>query len=273
MCLIILSLIVRRPDMAHAFLNLAAYKFLNWDALAERRDQIEASGVELGVRGTVLLAPEGINLFVSAPTAAANAWLQALCADPLLADLEVKRSHSAQCEFGRWRVRVKKEIIALGQPHIRPQDRRAERVDAKTLARWLHAKHDDDGRPLKLLDTRNAFEVATGSFNAAIDLKINSFREFPTAIQALASEFAGARVVSFCTGGIRCEKAALLMQAVGIEHVVQLDGGVLRYFEEVGDEHWRGELFVFDQRIGVDTRLEATYVDWSDRSNPSPDES
>ena len=245
--------------MADAYLNLAAYKFLDWGALAERRDRIEASGLEFGVRGTVLLAPEGINLFVSALPDAAEAWLSALCADPALADLDVKRSYSQQCEFGKWRVRVKKEIITLRQPQIRPQDGRAATVNPATLARWLDSGRDDEGRPVKLLDTRNAFEVAAGTFESAIHLKIASFTDFPEAVAEHTHDFAGSRVVSFCTGGIRCEKAALLMQQAGFENVVQLDGGILRYFEEVGAKHWQGELFVFDQRVGVDASLQATY--------------
>ncbi len=176
----ILSLIVRRPVMADAYLNLAAYKFLDWDALTERRDQIEASGLDFGVRGTVLLAPEGINLFVSARPEAAEAWLRVLCADPLLADLDVKRSQSAQCEFGKWRVRVKKEIITLRQPQIRPQDRRAESVRPTDLARWLESGQDDEGRPVKLLDTRNSFEVEAGSFESAIDLELELVYRFST---------------------------------------------------------------------------------------------
>ena len=255
----ILSLIARRPAMADAYLNLAAYKFLDWDALTKRRDRIEASGLEFGVRGTVLLAPEGINLIVSASPEAAEAWLRVLCADPLLADLDVKRSRSRQCEFGKWRVRVKKEIITLRQPQIRPQDRRAESVRPVDLARWLESGHDDEGRPVRLLDTRNTFEVKAGSFDSAMNLELNSFTDFPQAIANRAEQFAGMRVVSFCTGGIRCEKAALLMQQAGIENVVQLEGGILRYFEEVGARHWRGELFVFDQRVGLDPRLQATY--------------
>ncbi len=268
---VILSLIVRRPDMADAYLNLAAYKFLNWDALTERRNRIEASGLKFGVRGTVLLASEGINLFISAPPDAASDWMKALCADPLLADLDVKRSYSTKCEFGKWRVRIKKEIITLGQPQIRPQDRRAASVKPATLARWLESGHDDEGRPVKLLDTRNTFEVQAGSFEAAVSLNMKSFTDFPEAIKERANEFAGTRVVSFCTGGIRCEKAALLMQDAGIEHAVQLDGGILRYFEEVGAQHWRGELFVFDQRIGVDSRLGATYSDASNLCGKNPD--
>jgi UPF0176 protein len=257
--------------MADAYLNLAAYKFLDWDGLPERRDRIQASGLSLDLRGTVLLAPEGINLFVSAPSDAANAWLRALCADPLLADLDVKRSASAQCEFGRWRVRIKKEIVTLRQPHIRPQDRRAAAIAPTTLARWMQQSHDDDGRPLKLLDTRNAFEVAAGAFESASHLAIKSFTDFPQAVRARADEFRGARVVTYCTGGIRCEKAALVMQDLGIEQVVQLDGGVLRYFEEVGQAHWQGELFVFDQRIGVDSELQATYSDSTDTDGTDTD--
>lgn len=245
--------------MLRPYLNLAAYRFFDWDNLAARRDQIERSGYRHGIRGTVLLAPEGINLFVSAPPDAARAWLAELCADPLLAHLEVKSSESDQCEFGRWRVRVKPEIITLRLPRIRPQDRRAAAVAPGDFERWLAQGEDDDGRPLAVIDTRNRFEVAAGSFEGAVDLNIRSFCEFPQAVEALKPTLAGKRVVTFCTGGIRCEKAALLLEQQGIAHVVQLDGGVLRYFEEIGERHWQGELFVFDARVGVTPTLSPTY--------------
>lgn len=245
--------------MPRPYLNLAAYRFFDWDNLPAHRDRIERSGHRHGIRGTVLLAPEGINLFVSAPHEAACEWLAELAAEPLLAALDVKTSESDHCEFGRWRVRVKPEIITLRQPQIRPQDRRAASVAPADFERWLAQGSDDDGRPLALVDTRNGFEVAAGTFAGAVDLNIRSFCEFPQAAAAIKPALAGKRVVTFCTGGIRCEKAALLLEQQGLEHVVQLDGGVLRYFEQVGERHWQGELFVFDARVGVTPALLPTY--------------
>jgi UPF0176 protein len=119
------------------------------------------------------------------------------------------------------------------------------------LARWLDAGHDDEGRPLALIDTRNAFEVGMGAFEGAIDLGLRAFTELPAALHERRDGLADKRLVTYCTGGIRCEKAALAMAHDGFEHVVQLDGGVLRWFETQGARHWRGELFVFDRRVAL----------------------
>ncbi len=129
-------------------------------------------------------------------------------------------------------------------------------MPATTVQRWLDQGHDDAGRPVVTLDTRNAFEVDHGTFEGAIDWRIHKFSDFPQALQAHRDELEGKTVVSFCTGGIRCEKAAILMQETGLEHVYQLEGGILKYFEETGGAHFRGECFVFDEReaLGADLR-------------------
>jgi UPF0176 protein len=240
------------------YLNLAAYRFADLDDLPTLRARIDALGRAHGVRGTVLLAPEGLNLYVSAPEGAARAFLEGLrttAPGDRLAGLEAKESWSADVAFDRWRVRVKREIITFRQPTLRPADGRAPAVAPRTLARWLDAGHDDDGRALAVVDTRNGFEVDAGAFDGAIDLRLHAFTDFAPAIDAARDRLAGRRVVTYCTGGIRCEKAALMMQRAGIEHVVQLEGGVLRYFEQVGGAHWHGELFVFDKRVGLSPAL------------------
>lgn len=237
-------------------LNLSAYRFVDLDRLEDRRAHLDAAGRELGIRGTVLLAPEGINLFVSAPEPQALAFLRILDEDPALAGLEPRRTRSEAIAFDRWRVRVKREIITLRQPWVRPQDRRAATIAPATLARWLDQGRDDDGREVVMVDTRNAFEVEAGSFHGAIDPGLRSFSEFPAAIEPLREELDGKRVVAFCTGGIRCEKAVLWMENAGFRDTVQLDGGVLGYFEAVGERHWDGGLFVFDKRetVGAERR-------------------
>ena len=128
-------------------------------------------------------------------------------------------------------------------------------MDARTLQRWLAQGHDDSGRPVVTLDTRNAFEVDAGSFDHAIDWRIAKFTQFPAALRAHRAELQDKTVVSFCTGGIRCEKAALLMQEEGLDHVYQLDGGILAYFEQTGGAHYHGGCFVFDARRVLATDL------------------
>jgi UPF0176 protein len=197
----------------------------------------------------VLLAEEGINLFLAGAPQALRGWLDALRADPPFAGLDAKESWSAEPPFRRLKVKIKREIIRLNQPAIRPADGRAPAVAPATLARWLDAGHDDEGRPVVMLDTRNGFEVDAGAFEGAVDWRLQRFSDFPAALAAHRDAFAGKTVVSYCTGGIRCEKAALVMQQLGLERAYQLEGGILRYFEQTeGAPHWRGRCFVFDER-------------------------
>lgn len=147
--------------------------------------------------------------------------------------LEVKYSVSSSVPFGRLRVRIKREIIRMNHPAIRPVAARAPAVDAHTVERWLRQGMDDDGRPVVMLDTRNEFEVQAGTFANAINWHIDRFTQFPQAVLDHKDELTGKTVVSFCTGGIR-EKAAIFMAEAGVERVLQLDGGILKYFEETG---------------------------------------
>jgi UPF0176 protein len=176
--------------------------------------------------------------------------------DPRFADLQPKESLSAEPPFRKMRVRLKKEIITMKHPLIRPEAGRAPSVAAATLKRWLDRGVDDEGRPVVMLDTRNDYEVAAGSFENAVDYNIGVFSEFPALLAEHRADYGGKTVVSFCTGGIRCEKAAIHMKAIGIERVYQLEGGILRYFEEVGGAHYRGDCFVFDEREALSADLQ-----------------
>ncbi|MGA7436900.1 MAG: sulfurtransferase [Luteibacter sp.] len=236
-------------------LNISAYKFVALDDLAALREQIVARCEALALKGTILLAPEGINLFLAAPADAITAFMAWLHEDARFADIAPKESWSDGVPFGRMRVRLKKEIITMHAPAIRPEAGRAPHVLPVDLRRWLDQGHDDDGRDVVLLDTRNDYEVAAGTFENTVDYGLSSFTGFPEAVAADRERFAGKTVVSFCTGGIRCEKAAIHMGEIGIDHVYQLEGGILKYFEEVGGAHWRGDCFVFDGRGAVDPAL------------------
>jgi UPF0176 protein len=239
-------------------LNLSAYRFVALADLPALRQRVFDSAQAAGLRGTVLLADEGINLFVAGAPDAARGWLDGVRAEPGLAALDAKESFSATLPFCHLRVKIKREIIRMNQPQVRPGDARAPAVDAPTLARWLDAGRDDAGRPLALLDTRNAFEVEQGAFDGAIDWRLERFSQFPDAAHAHRDTLAGHTVVTYCTGGIRCEKAALALQAAGVEHVLQLEGGILRYLEQVpGARHWHGRCFVFDARESLDAHLAA----------------
>ncbi|MDP3797121.1 MAG: sulfurtransferase [Polaromonas sp.] len=236
-------------------LNIAAYKFVALDRLPELQAAVLAAAQSRGIKGTVLLAEEGINLFLAAGRAGIHDFLAWLRTDTRFHDLETKESWSTAQPFRKLLVKVKPEIIRMNHPAIRPSAGRAPAVNAATLKRWLDCGHDDEGRPVVTLDTRNAFEVDVGTFRNAIDWRIDKFTEFPQALLDHRDELQGKTVVSFCTGGIRCEKAAILMQEAGVNHVYQLDGGILKYFEENGHAHFDGECFVFDERRALDPAL------------------
>jgi UPF0176 protein len=242
-------------------LNVSAYLFVPLPDAAALREPLLARAKALELKGTILLAEEGINLFLAGAPHAVRALLDHLRADPRLAPLRAKESWSETVPFARMLVKHKREIIRMNHPAIQPAAGRAPALDAATLKRWLDQGHDDAGRPVVTLDTRNAFEVDYGTFADAIDWRLDKFSDFPSALRRHAQDLRGKTVVSFCTGGIRCEKAALVMQEEGLENVFQLEGGILKYFEETGGAHFEGRCFVFDEREALDAGLRAAPVD------------
>lgn len=244
--------------MQASILNISSYKFVGLPDCHALRDQLFQRAQDLALKGTVLLAEEGINLFLAGSAEAVRAWVDALRADARFADLAPKESWSEAVPFKKLLVKVKPEIIRMNHPAIRPDAlERAPAVTPATLARWLDQGHDDEGRPVVMLDTRNAFEVDYGAFDDCIDWRIHKFSEFPDAVAAHRNELVGKTIVSYCTGGIRCEKAAIYLQQQDLgSPVYQLEGGILKYFEEVqGAPHYHGGCFVFDQREALDAGL------------------
>lgn len=239
-------------------LNISAYKFVALPDAAELRVTLHERALGLQLKGTILLATEGINLFLAGPGEPVRAFVAQLQADARFSDLVPKESWSADQPFKKMLVKVKTEIIRMNHPAIVPAAGRAPAVSAATLSRWLDAGVDDAGREVVTLDTRNDFEVDHGTFEGAIDWRISKFTEFPQALLDHRAELQDKTVVSFCTGGIRCEKAAILMREAGLEHVYQLDGGILKYFEEAGGAHYRGSCFVFDERRTLGADLSVT---------------
>lgn len=235
-----------------AFLNLSAYQFAPLSDLPLLRERLLATGHSYDLKGTVLLSSEGINLFVAGERHGARRFLDAVRSVPGLEDLSAKESFSATAPFGHLRVKIKREIIAFGVEGIDPARRPAPKLAPETLKAWL-----DAGKPITLLDTRNAYEVERGTFRGAVAAGIRRFREFPSAVAALPPELRQQPVVTFCTGGIRCEKAAPFLQRAGFTDVYQLDGGILKYFERCGAAHFEGDCFVFDERGALDAELRA----------------
>jgi len=240
-------------------LNIAAYRFVSLTDLPALQSAICQALEGSEIKGTVLLAGEGINLFLAGEAGAVHSFLTWLRSDSRFADLAAKESWSETQPFKKRLVKIKPEIIRMNHPAIQPASGRAPAVDAITLKRWLDQGHDDNGQAVVMLDTRNAFEADCGAFVGAIDWRIDKFTEFPDAFKAhvntQVNELQGKTVVSFCTGGIRCEKAAILMRETGLSDVFQLDGGILTYFEQVGQAHYQGGCFVFDDRRVVDAAL------------------
>ena len=233
--------------------NISCYQFAELSGLKDLRAQLLEHCKGWGLKGTILLSTEGINMFVAGVRENVDALVAELHAIPGLAGLKPKYSESAEQPFRRMLVRIKQEIIAFGVEGIEPAKYTSPRLEPKILKQWL-----DEGRPVILYDTRNDYEVKLGTFKGAVVAGVDSFREFPEAVRRLPPEMKKAEVVSFCTGGIRCEKAAPFMEREGFEHVWQLEGGILKYFEECGSAHYDGECFVFDQRVGVDPGLHET---------------
>ena len=205
-----------------------------------------------------MLSPEGINLFLAGTRASIDQFLAFLRSDPRFADVEVKESVSEKQPFNRMLVRLKREIITMKHPLIKPELGRAPAVEATTLKRWLDQGHDDQGKPVVMLDTRNAFEVDVGTFENTIDYRIEKFSEFPAIVEREKDALNDKTIVTFCTGGIRCEKAAIHMKNIGYESVYQLEGGILKYFEKVGGAHYQGDCFVFDHRTALNPQLQET---------------
>ena len=243
--------------------NIAAYKFTQLgeptqpELLEELRQDLKSLCTDLELKGSILLSGEGINLFIAGHPEKVETLIARLRSVPGLEDLEAKRSWSADQPFNRMLVKIKQEIIAFGIEGIEPLRHTSPRISSRDLKVLL-----DEGRPVILLDTRNDYEIKLGTFTGAIRLGIDHFREFPQAIRSLPDNvkqlLQDSTVVTFCTGGIRCEKAAPLLEQEGYKNVLQLEGGILKYFEECGGVHYEGECFVFDKRVGLDPDLKET---------------
>ena len=233
--------------------NIAAYKFARLKDLKTLRQRLLSICREGELKGTILLSTEGINLFIAGSSVEVDRLVTELRRVPGLAELTPKFSESDHQPFNRMLVRIKKEIIAFGVEGIDPATRTSPKLAAATLKQWL-----DEGRPITLLDTRNDYEVKLGTFKGAKTLPIQNFRQFPEAVSRISPDLKHQPIVMFCTGGIRCEKAGPYMEREGFQQIYQLDGGILKYFEDCGGQHYEGECFVFDQRVGVDPALRET---------------
>ena len=235
------------------FVNISAYKFVRLDELSQRRTEILDLCQSLNLKGTILLSEEGINIFVAGLRTDIDQLCQFFESKTEYAGLPVKESISDEQPFTRMLVRIKKEIIAFGVEGIAPEERTSPKLEPEQLRKWL-----ESGKPVTLLDVRNDYEVELGTFANAKPIGVDNFRDFPEAVKALPDSMKEETVVMFCTGGIRCEKAGPFMEREGFQNIYQLDGGILKYFENCGGDHYNGECFVFDKRVAVDAELNET---------------
>ncbi len=236
-----------------SIVNIAAYKFVPLDELPARRQALQELTRHWELKGTVLLTPEGINLFVAGRREGIDALLENLRSITGLETLEVKESYSDEQPFQRMLVKIKREIITFGIEGIEPQTYTSRKLQATELRRWLA-----EGREVTLYDVRNDYEVEVGTFTGALPAGIDHFRHFPEAVAQLPEQLKERPIVMFCTGGIRCEKAGPYMERAGFREVYQLEGGILKYFEECGGDFYQGDCFVFDKRVALSPRLEET---------------
>ncbi len=235
------------------FVNIAAYLFVTLDELESRKKDLKKLCQNLSLKGTILLTPEGINIFIAGLRRDIDGLLAHLRQDPVLADLPVKESFSDYQPFKRMLIKIKNEIIVFSVDGVDPRQHTSRKIQAQQLKEWL-----DAGKEVMLLDTRNDYEVKVGTFENAVPIGVDHFRDFPKAVEQLPEETKDRPIVMFCTGGIRCEKAGPFMEQAGFQDVYQLDGGILKYFEECGGEHYDGECFVFDKRVALDSNLKET---------------
>jgi len=240
------------------YTNIAFYHFFKVpEYLETHRRKIKRLCAKLALRGTVLIAQEGLNLMVAGRHHEIEEFKSFLRKFIGKENLFFKESSSSYIPFNRMLVKAKQQLIPVNDSSVDPEKSTAEHLPPETLKQWF-----DEGKDMLLLDTRNDFEVTVGTFEGAHNPHIAHFRDFEDKLQTLPEEWKKKTVVAFCTGGIRCEKATPLMRKHGFKNVYQLDGGILNYFEKVGGSHYQGDCFVFDRRVALNAHLkESTLVE------------
>jgi UPF0176 protein len=235
------------------FLNVAGYKFEPLENLDSVIPEFQNKCDELSLKGSVYLSPNGINFSIAGTEADIDTYIKFMEEDARFKDIPLKKTFSETQPFRRMKVRLKKEIISLGRDDINPSELTGNYISPKELFEMYEKKED-----VIVLDTRNEYETRVGIFENAIDLQLDTFRDFPSAIETLPVEYKDKQIVMYCTGGIRCEKASAVMMKAGFSDVKQLKGGVLDYFKETGGAYWNGDCFVFDERVALDKELNET---------------
>ena len=235
------------------FLNVAGYKFEPLENLDSLIPEFQNKCDELGLKGSVYFSPNGINFSIAGTKKNIDTYIEFMEEDSRFRDIPLKKTFSETQPFRRMKVRLKKEIISLGRDDINPRELTGDYISPRELFEMYETKED-----VIVLDTRNEYETRVGLFENAVDLQLDTFRDFPSAIETLPEEYKDKQIVMYCTGGIRCEKASAVMMKAGFSDVKQLEGGVLDYFKETGGAYWNGDCFVFDERVALDKELKET---------------
>ena len=241
--------------MTGQVLNIAGYRFIDLHDRDELRDPFMDRCSALGLKGTILLSPNGINFFLAGSEESVSEFIQYLESDRRFSGIPIKFSRTDYQPFRRMLVKRKNEIISLGDSEIKPSEFTGPYIKPIEFKHLMDVEED-----ILVLDTRNDYETRIGSFEGSLELGISSFRDFPNAIASIPEKYKSKTVVMYCTGGIRCEKASAVMMNAGFEDVKQLEGGILGYFKECGGSYWDGDCFVFDQRVAVDPDLTETEI-------------
>ena len=241
--------------MSGQVFNIAGYRFIDLHDRDELRDPFMNRCTDLGLKGTILLSPNGINFFLAGSEESVSEFIQYLESDRRFSGIPIKFSRTDYQPFRRMLVKRKNEIISLGDSEIKPSEFTGPYIKPIEFKHLMDTEED-----ILVLDTRNDYETRIGSFEGSLELGISSFRDFPNAIASIPEEYKSKTVVMYCTGGIRCEKASAVMMNAGFEDVKQLEGGILGYFKECGGSYWDGDCFVFDQRVAVDSDLTETDI-------------
>ena len=237
----------------NSVVNIAGYKFEPLEDPVDLVRIYQQKCDDLKLKGTMLISKNGINFSLAGTKEATDTIITFMEEDNRFLNIPLKITYSETQPFRRMKVRLKKEIISLGRKDINPRELTGERITPEDLKNLLDNKED-----VLVLDTRNEYETRVGKFENAIDLNLDTFRDFPKAIESLPEEYKDKQIVMYCTGGIRCEKASAVMMKAGFADVKQLEGGVLDYFKETGGAYWEGDCFVFDERVALDTELNET---------------
>lgn len=242
-------------DFKPFYINISGYRFIPIKDVETALADIKSFCINIGIKGSILIAQEGINISVAGNVLAVQRFLNHFNQDERFANIRFHETYSRILPFDKSVFKVKAELVPIEDDQLDPHDFKHQQLPATELQRWL-----DEGREFTLLDMRNDFEYDIGSFKTAQRINLGSFRQLKNKQKELAEIPKDKPIVTFCTGGIRCEKAGPYLETQGFPEVFQLEGGIIEYLRATNAKHWRGNCFVFDDRISINKNLGAEHI-------------